>query len=78
VIAAPTSHAAAETLLLVSYVNGQNGGCGGTGGQIVDVLPEIVWRPFDLYGTAAVGTIGGTPFVASAVAGMWMVTIWAC
>lgn len=42
--ASPGSRAAAETLLLVDYVNGANAGCDSRGGFVVTQLPPITWR----------------------------------
>ncbi len=73
-IAAPTSRAAADLLLLVQFTNGVNGGCASTGGAVVATLPDIVWAAHD----GVSGTIAGVDFDAHVADGTWQVTIHAC
>ncbi|TCC16060.1 hypothetical protein [Kribbella sindirgiensis] len=58
-----SSRQTAETLLLVQYVNGLNGGCDSRGGAVVTTLPPIVWHHEEAEPHRD-GTIGGVLFTA--------------
>ncbi len=70
--ASPASRAAAETLLLVAYVNGANAGCDSRGGVVVTALPPITWQ------ADSGGTIGDVRFTAAPTASGWDVNLLAC
>jgi hypothetical protein len=84
-IVRPDSREAAETSLLVRFVELANGGCDSRGGAVFTELPALDWIPGSASDAPEIGVpewdghVGGIEFSAElGQDGTWQIQIWAC
>jgi len=76
-VAGPRSRAAAELAVRLLHIDGANGGCGGTGGEVFPRLATLTWKD-GVEGHWWSGTVGGVQFRAEYRGTWWRVHLNAC